>query len=221
MFLDVGLPVAFQVERVRRVFLNPHVCVWVEVCDLFAAVTPQTFESVVGLLPVHLNHMLLQRLQVVQLSGAVLPHAFIRLVASDRIRDTWRPGIDADGLVAAAASRYVAQAAGLRGLVLAGGSRMPVGSRFCLCSCRAVDRFSPSNRAPSPLRKRLPVRSKLGGRPEGLVSDTRGTRSRSTRAHVCSAWGTFGRGWCGEVRQRLSRWSATLLLLFEWVDGLR
>jgi hypothetical protein len=56
-------PVTLHVERMRLMALNPHVGHGIVVGDLFAAIVPQAFQSVVNrLLAVYLVNMLLERL---------------------------------------------------------------------------------------------------------------------------------------------------------------
>jgi hypothetical protein len=60
------------------VLLDSHVCVGIVAGHLLAAIAPQAFHSVPKrFLSVHLENMLLQSLEVVEVRSAVLPLALV------------------------------------------------------------------------------------------------------------------------------------------------
>lgn len=88
MLLHMTLPAAIQVERVGRVFFDAQICVGIEAGDFLAAVAPQAFQSMLWcFLAMHLEYVLLQCLEIVQLCGTVLPFTFVCLEARNAICD--------------------------------------------------------------------------------------------------------------------------------------
>lgn len=101
ILLDMLAPRVLRCKGVRRVSLETRVAYWVGARNLLATVAPQTLKSVArSFLLVDLEDVELERLEIVQLSLAVKPSAFERLVLSSTNCNAWGARNNAAGLFA-------------------------------------------------------------------------------------------------------------------------
>ena len=99
--LDMLAPCVLRCKGVRRVPLKTHVAHWVDARNLPATVAPQTLKSVArSFLLVDLEDVKLECLEIVQLSLALVPLAFERLVLSSTNCNAWGARNNATGLFA-------------------------------------------------------------------------------------------------------------------------
>lgn len=101
ILLDMLAPRVLRCKGVRRVSLETRVAYWVGARNLLATVAPQTLKSVArSFLLVDLEDVEPECLEIVQLSLAVKPLAFERLVLSSTNCNAWGARNNAAGLFA-------------------------------------------------------------------------------------------------------------------------
>ena len=101
ILLDMLAPRVLRCKGVRRVSLETRVARWVGARNLLATVAPQTLKSIArSLLLVDLEDVELECLEIVQLSLALVPLAFERLVLSSTNCNAWGARNNATGLFA-------------------------------------------------------------------------------------------------------------------------